>query len=51
MNRAHLDISHTLHTDINTQVANVIEESTLQNIRDGQHRDAYGNVIGKDHAR
>ena len=41
------DISKTIFTDVAPNaVANVIEQSTLQNIREIEHRDAEGNVIG-----
>lgn len=43
-----MDISGTVFTDQHAnKVANVTEQSTLQNLREYEHRDANGNVIGK----
>jgi hypothetical protein len=43
-----LDPTGAIVTDFNINtVKNLLEESTLQNLREIQHKDAYGNDIGK----
>lgn len=45
---AFLDPAGAIVTDLNfNTVKNLLEESTLQNLREIQHKDAYGNDIGK----